>query len=64
MTTDTNKDLTLTKELHIITLNINGLHKDKERTEFFQNIYNENIDITLLQETHTTPETSTKWEKE
>ena len=36
MTTDTNKDLTLTKELHIITLNINGYIKTKKEQNFFK----------------------------
>ena len=64
MTKDINKDHTLTKQLHKLTLNINGLHNDDKRMEFFQNVHNKNIDVTLLQETHTTPEISIKWEKE
>ena len=65
MTTNIRRDLTLTKQLHIFTLNKNRQHNDNKRLETFQNIYTKNIDITLLlQETHPTPGISTKWEKE
>ena len=65
MTTNIRRDLTLTKQLHIFTLNKNRQHNDNKRLETFQNIYTKNIDITLLlQETPPTPGISTKWEKE
>ena len=64
MTTNLNNDCTLTKPLQILTLNVNGLHNDNKRMEIFQNITNKNIDIIFLQETHSTPEASKKWEKE
>ena len=64
MTTNLNNDCTLTKPLQIFTLNVNGLHNDNNRMEIFQNLINKNVDIIFLQETHSTPEASTKWEKE
>ena len=33
MTTNTNIDNTLTKQIHITTLNVNGLHNDYKRTD-------------------------------
>ena len=48
MTTNTNNDHTLTKQLHILTLNVNGLHNDSKRMEIFQTLNNRNIDIAFL----------------
>ena len=64
MMTNTNNDYALTKQLHILTLNVNDLHNDDKRMEISQTLYNKSIDIAFLQEIHTTPETSTKWGKE
>ena len=64
MTTNLNIDYNLTKQLHVLTLNVNGLHNGNKRMEIFQNIINKNIDITFLQETRTTPEVTRKWEKQ
>ena len=55
---------TMTRQLQILTLNINGLRNDSKRMDTFQTLYNKNIDIDFLQETHTTPEVTKKWEKE
>lgn len=54
----------MTRQLQILTLNINGLRNDSNRMDTFQTLYNKNIDIDFLQETHTTPEVTKKWEKE
>ena len=62
--THTEQDSTLTKQLHLLTLNINGLQNDNKRLDLFQQLQNKAIDIIFLQETHTTPDTSTKWEKD
>ena len=43
-----------TTKLSVLSLNINDLSKDKKRNKFFEKLINKNIDITLLQETHST----------
>ena len=60
----TEQDNTLNKQIHLLTLNINGLQNDNKRIEIFQQLQNKKIDIVFLQEIHTTPETSKKWEKD
>ena len=62
--THTEQDSTLNKQLYLLTLNINGLQNDNKRLDLFEQLQNKAIDIIFLQETHTTPETSTKWEKD
>ena len=62
--TQTEQDRILSKQIHLLTLNINGLQNDNKRLDLFQQLQNKAIDITFLQEIHTTPETSTKWEKD
>ena len=54
----------LTTNITIITLNVNGLNDDGKRLKIFQIIQNKKSHITLLQETHSKPEQTTKWEKE
>ena len=49
-----------TTQLHITTLNVNELH-DENKPDL---LINKKTDITFLQETHSTPETAKKWEKE
>lgn len=49
-----------TTQLHITTLNVNELH-DHNKPDL---LINRKTDITFLQETHSTPETAKKWEKE
>ena len=51
-------------KLSVLSLNINGLSEDKKRNKLFEKLINKNIDITLLQETHSTKQTTNKWEKE
>ena len=53
-----------TTKLSVLSLNINDLSKDKKRNKLFEKLINKNIDITLLQETHSTKQTTNKWEKE
>ena len=62
--TQTEQDSILSKQIHLLTLNINGLQNDNKRLDLFQQLQNKAIDITFLQEIHTTPETSTKWGKD
>ena len=45
----------LTRQIHIATLNVNGIQNNNKRTDTFELIRNSNIDIALLQETHYTP---------
>ena len=53
-----------TTRLSVLSLNINGLSNEKKRKNLFEKIQNKNIDIVLLQETHSTKENIKKWEKE
>ena len=50
--------------LQITTLNINGLHDDRKRHKTYDFLNNRKNDITLTQETHSTPEWSRKWKNE
>ena len=45
------KDATLTKQIQLLTLNINGLHKDNKRMVVFEYIINKNIDIAVTRNT-------------
>ena len=49
--------------LTILSLNINGLSEEKKRTKLFEILIDKNIDIAILQETHST-KTINLWEKE
>ena len=51
-------------KLSVLYLNINGTFEDKKRNNLFKNVINKNIDIILLQETHSTNKTISQWEKE
>ena len=53
-----------TTNLSVLSLNINGLPEDKKRNKLFEKLINKNIDITLLQETHSMTQTINKWKKE
>ena len=53
--THTEQDNALNKQLHLLTLNINGLQNDNKRLDFFEQLKNKAIDIIFLQETHTSP---------
>ena len=64
MTSLTDNDPSLTKTLHTLTININGLNNDNKRTEFFQILKNKNFDIVIIQETDTKSDIIGKIEKE
>ena len=53
-----------TTKLSALSLNINGLSGDKKRNKLFAKLINKNIDVILLQETHSTKQTTNKWKKE
>ena len=65
--TDTKTKLNMTDNttrLSVLSLNINGLSNEKKRKSLFEKIQNKNIDIALLQETHSIKENIKNWEKE
>ena len=57
-------DYMTTTNLTITSLNVNGLSDEKKRTNIYQFLKNKTADIILLQETHSTKENETKWQKE
>ena len=63
MTTNIKRDLTLTKQLHILTLNINGLQMTINGWKLFK-IYILRTSIQPYYKKHPTPGISPKWEKE
>ena len=60
--TRTDQPTFLTKHLTIMTFNVNGLFDDDKRQQTFQMLENKNAHITLLQETHSNPTITKKWE--
>ena len=50
--------------LSVLSLNINGMFGDKKRNKLFEILINKNMNIILLQETHSTNKLINKWEKE
>ena len=50
-------------KLKILTVNENGLNNFNKRTKIFNFIKTNKIDITLLQETHSTNITEKQWQK-
>ena len=50
--------------LSVLSININGMSEVKKRNKLFDILKNKNIDITLIQETHSTENLINKWEKE
>ena len=50
--------------LSVLSININGMSEAKKRNKLFDILKNKNIDITLIQETHSTENLINKWEKE
>ena len=61
--TDTKTKLNMTDNttrLSVLPLNINGLSNNEKRKNLFEKIQNKNIDIVLLQETHSTKESNGK----
>ena len=60
----TQHDITDNNSLSILSLNINGLNENKKRNNLFEKLSNKNIDIILLQDTHSTKQITEKWQKE
>ena len=50
--------------LSVLSININGMSEEKKRNKLFDILKNKNIDITLIQETHSTKNLTNQWEKE
>ena len=50
--------------LPVLSININGMSEEKKRNKLFDILKNKNIDITLIQETHSTKNLINKWGKE
>ena len=48
----------------VLTVNVNGLNNHNKRIKIFNNLKTKKIDIKLLQETHSTKTTETKWQQE
>ena len=51
-------------QIRILSLNCNGLGDRVKRKRLFRHLIRRNIDVALLQETHTNTETSQKYEAE
>ena len=53
--TDTTHDMTDNyTTLSVLSININGMSEEKKRNKLFDILKNKNIDITLVEETHST----------
>ena len=50
--------------LHIVSLNCNNLGNKNKRKKLFRHLTRRNVDVVLLQETHTTPKLSKEYEAE
>ena len=50
--------------LHVVSLNCNGLGNNTKRKKLFRHFTRRNVDVVLLQETHTTPKLSKQYEAE
>ena len=64
MTTTTHNTTDSYRTLSVLSLNINGMSEDKKRHKLFETLINKNIDISLIQETHSTRNLICKWQKE
>ena len=64
MTTTTHDTTDNHRTLSVLSLNINGMSEDKKRHKLFETLINKNIDISLIQETHSTRNLICKWQKE
>lgn len=51
-------------ELKILSLNVRGLNKTTKRRQLFRRIHQQNLDVTFLQETYSSPQTIKFWEAE
>ena len=59
-----NTNETNNTELTITTININDLNSSQKRNKIFNWLKSQKIVITLIQETHSTHNTTTEWGKE
>ena len=50
-------------ELTITTIHVNGLNEHRKRAKIFNWLKTQNIEITLIQETHSTTTTTAEWKK-
>ena len=64
MTTTTHDTTNNYRTSSVLSLNINGMSEDKKRHKLFETLINKNIDISLIQETHSTRNLICKWQKE
>ena len=53
-----------TDKFKVLTVTANGLNNHNKRIKVFNNLKTKKIDITLLQETHSTKTTEKKWQQE
>ena len=61
---NTSRKTTKNQKLKILTVNVNGFNNFNKRTKIFNFIKTNKIDITVLQETHSTNITEKQWQKE
>ena len=64
MTTTTHDTTDNYRTLSVLSPNINGMSEDKKRHKLFKTLINKNIDISLIQETHSPRNLICKWQKE
>ena len=55
---------TTNSKLKILTINVNGLNNASKRNKIFNLLKTKKVDITLLQEIHSTKITERQWQKE
>ena len=48
----------------LLSLNVEGLNDNKKRRKVFTWLHNQNADVIVLQETHSSPESENIWKKE
>ena len=53
-----------TQKFKVLTVNVNGRNNHNKRIRLFNSLKTKKIDIRLLQETHSTKTTETKWQQE
>ena len=51
-------------KFNVLTVNVNGLNNHNKRIKIFNSLKTKTIDITLLQETHSSKTIKTKWQQE
>ena len=62
-TDETLHNITKNHKIKIFTVNVNGFNNSNERTKIFNFLKTNKIDITLLQETHSTNTPEKQWQK-